>query len=523
MHRWKFTAALVALLLGLPYALLMVAGGVWLYQNGLLLEFFLGTAVLMIVGWLLAGRFKTIRPLKLAAEVKPGEHWSPMGEKAWQDVEKLAERIERNPPPFDKADRWWLLVRETLDTVAKQYHPKSDRPSLEVSLPDTLQIVELVSRDLRKTLRERIPGSHMVTINDFNRIKKLAGWWQQLYMGYRLLNFGFNPLGAVVRELRDAASGQMIDLSTDEIQRWAAGYCVRKAGFYAIQLYSGQLVADEEAFRDYVTKQSREDAGESQAAAERTAGEPLRALVVGQTKAGKSSLINALFGEVRAATDVIPLTAGIEPYVMEREGLPRAIILDTAGYATTDKHTLRELNEALLKTDLILLVCSARSAAREPDRALLADLHERFAADPERLMPPVVVALTHIDSLRPFAEWAPPYNLKEPNSPKAESIAAAVKAVATDLQLPEERVVPVCLLPERRYNVEEGLLPAVLATLPSAERAKLLRTLRQFRDEQYWQLLWEQAAGAGRFLAEAGATWAGHKAEDFARRMAGRE
>jgi len=434
-------------------------------------------------------------------------------------VEAIAARAQTNPPPIDQPERWWELLREVLVAVAKQFHPKSDKPALEVPLPDALQIVELVSHDLRSMLRERVPGSHMLTINDFNRIKRWAGWWQHLYMGYRLLYLGLNPIAALVREVRDAATGQMMDLSTDEIQRWATTFCVRRAGFYAIQLYSGQLQVDEEGFQRYVTKESHNQSGDAQQREEQLAGEPLRILVVGQTKAGKSSLINALFGEVRAATDVIPLTAGIEPFVLEREGLPRAIILDTAGYAAIKTDSLPELDEALLKTDLVLLACTARSAAREPDRLLLADLKKRFEQNRQRTLPPVVVVLTHIDSLRPFNEWSPPYNLAKPASPKAESIAAAAKAVARDLLLPEDAVVPVCLLPERRYNVDEGLMPAMLAALPSAQRAKLLRTLKQFRDEEYWRLLWQQATNTGRLLAKAGTRWAGKKVDEIVQRV----
>ena len=129
--------------------------------------------------------------------------------------------------------------------------------------------------------------------------------------------------------------------------------------------------------------------------------------------------------------------------------------------------------------------------------------------------------LTHVDSLRPLNDWSPPYNLVTPDSQKGQSIASAVKAVAADLKLAEESVVPVCLLPERRYNVEDGLLPVMLEALPSANRAKLLRSLQQFRDEEYWQLLWKQAANSGRLLAKAGANWAGKKVEEITRRVVG--
>ena len=62
-------------------------------------------------------------------------------------------------------------------------------------------------------------------------------------------------------------------------------------------------------------------------AAEQEAGresEPLRVLLVGQVKAGKSSLVNAMFGDLKAAVDVLPTTRGVVPLVLDRDGLRRA-------------------------------------------------------------------------------------------------------------------------------------------------------------------------------------------------------
>ena len=117
-------------------------------------------------------------------------------------------------------------------------------------------------------------------------------------------------------------------------------------------------------------------------------------------------------------------------------------------------------------------------------------------------MPVLIAALTHIDRLRPLQEWSPPYQLDPPQGPKAQQIAEAVEAVAADLAFPPVEVVPVCLLPERMYNVAEALVPAMLDRLPAAQRVKYVRCLRQQRDEQYWRRLWQQTIGAGRVLRD---------------------
>jgi predicted GTPase len=165
------------------------------------------------------------------------------------------------------------------------------------------------------------------------------------------------------------------------------------------------------------------------------------------------------------------------------------------------------IEEALaeaLRSDLVLLVVSAVNAAHEPDRRLLAQLRDRFAAQPQLRPPPVIVVLTHVDLLRPPRDWAPPYNVVTPDSEKARSIRGALEAVAVDLQLTPELVAPVCLLPERLYNVEEALVPLLVQVLPEAKRTLLLRGLETLHDQEQWELLWLQAWATGRFLWQIG-------------------
>jgi predicted GTPase len=187
------------------------------------------------------------------------------------------------------------------------------------------------------------------------------------------------------------------------------------------------------------------------------------------------------------------------------------VILDTAGYAdlATAGAALRDLGREARQCDLILLVCSARSAAREADRRWLDDLRGEYHSQPDRLPPPVVVVLSNIDQLRPPAEWNPPYDLHRPASMKARQMVEAIQAVAADLAVDVAAVVPVCLAAERVYNVEETLVPAILEVLPQAQRTQYLRCLRSYHQEQYWQQLWQQAIQSGRLLWKQGSAWLG--------------
>ncbi len=299
---------------------------------------------------------------------------------------------------------------------------------------------------------------------------------------------------------------QMLTGSANDTKRWALKFAVKRTGFYAIELYSGHLVLRGVEFDQYTTGPSRRAITREQARTESLENEPLRILILGQVKAGKSSLVNAMFGETRAAVDVVPRTKNIEPYLLERGGMQRAIILDTAGYedSTQTAAALDQARREIVQSDLVVLVSSAQTAARDADRRLLDEVRNSFQQTPDREFPPLVVALTHIDQLRPFREWDPPYDLAQSQGIKAQQIREAVEATAEDLAVDIERVIPVCLLEGRVYNVEEGLVPAILTFLGDAQRLKYLRCLREFKDEEYWRRLREQAVNSGRILLKAG-------------------
>jgi predicted GTPase len=135
---------------------------------------------------------------------------------------------------------------------------------------------------------------------------------------------------------------------------------------------------------------------------------------------------------------------------------------------------------------------------------LLRQLDGHFAAHPELRPPLVIVVLSHIDLLRPVREWNPPYNIAAPDSAKAHTIRAAMNAVAADLDIDTALVVPVCLLPDRVYNVDEALVPLLVEILPDAKRTLLLRSLKTLREKEQWTLLGRQARATGRFLWQLG-------------------
>ncbi len=490
----------------LPYLLVGAAGLWWLYLNEWLIWWMFVAALISLTTWILMRRLCKYNPLESYSSTGPSQDWSPQARNAWAKVEEISRRKELAQVSLDRPEPLLALGKEVVETVAKHFHPRSKSPSLEMPVPHLLRILELVAFDLRVACSANIPGSHILTVNDLVRLKRLFRLAPSIYRIYRVIALVINPSTAFARELSVLGQEQMLSASTAETKRWALEFAIKKTGYYAIELYSGQLVLRGVESKAYTTKRTRAAIDAERDRTQSAEGEPLRILVVGQVKAGKSSLINAIFGETRAAVDVVPRTKGLDAYVLERDELRRAIILDTVGYEeaaqTTD--TMNRLQKEVQTCDLIILVSSALTAARASDRRLLDEVRLNFQRNPDRQFPPLVIALTHIDQLRPYREWSPPFNLNEPDSIKAQHIREAMDAVAFELQVELSQIVPVCLLEEKKYNVEEGLISAIVNVLGPAERLKYLRCLREYRDESYWNHVWQQSVNAGRLLVKAG-------------------
>jgi predicted GTPase len=318
----------------------------------------------------------------------------------------------------------------------------------------------------------------------------LAETGYDLWRMVRLLN----PAAAVTQELRERFTRQLYDVGRAHLAQRLARAFVKEVGRAAIDLYGGNLRVAPERLQVHVTSATRKDLD----AAEVRHAEPVRILVAGQTGSGKSSLVNALSNAVEAAVDALPTTERFTAYRLTRDGLPAALIIDSPGLAGAGDH------EALIRaadtSDMVLWVCSVTRAGRAIDAKALSAMRRHFATGASRHRPPMLLILTHIDALRPFDEWEPPYDLAAPTRSKAQSILGAMEAAATELGFTADQVVPVRVdIAVAPYNVD-ALWAKIIELMPEAQRARLLRTLRDIKSESSWGTIWSQAAGAGRVI-----------------------
>jgi uncharacterized protein len=460
---WLF---LVAVLLFIaPYIAVFALGTYWTWQHGLIWYWAVGTGVPTLVGLALIERARRlIFPSAAASSPSPSAS-TPTGSAAMQSVLRISERLQAQNLLLEQPEVLEKTVRETaleiLETVARHYHPDAERPALETPVAHVAALVQLVADDFRRTFARSVPWGNTVTLGRLIWWKEKGdlGWRISMYLWQlnRIRRMIFRPATAIVQEVQDHFGQNLTAKSLGGLKRSAIDFCVTKAGEYAIQLYSGSFVLGDE-YRPRLAEQSAIGPFD---------GEPLQVLVVGQVKSGKSSLINALLGEMRAPVDVLPTTDAVDLYECEPRRLPRLILRDTPGYGAIDGTTgpFANLRRDIEECDLLVLVTSARSAARKTDRELLGKIHGLYQDNPKRMLPPILYVLTHIDAV--------------PDHLHAD--AAAV--VANDFGIRPLEIIPACTQWARLAN-RDGLVTAIQEKLPAAQRLKIARCVRQIRREQ---------------------------------------
>lgn len=498
--RWKIHFLIIMI----PFSIPLAAGFYWLWLHQMLILWLAVSAVLGAAWWLF-NQYLNRANLELELlDISASVEKTAQSKRAYEKIEQISALQRSSNPDLASSEFYMQTLLEVMRAVAEQYYPQRKDALLEIKLPYLLKVIEMLAQELRVSLSENVPGSHIFSVNDIVRSHRLANRGRELYRLFRIVSAGLDPVSAMVRELRILTTDSLLSCSTEELKHWLIDAYIKKIGYYAIELYSGNLVLDNSLFAN-PTRLSQQELEKIKHREAAVSAEPFRILVLGQTNSGKSSLINALFGIKKAETDVIPTTEGITSYLLERPGLETAIILDCEGYGSDDyQHSFSKVSEEIIRSDIIFLAISATNAARDPDKKMLQAIQDCFAAKNRNSLPPIVVALTHIDQLRPVREWSPPYDVIKPGSTKAQAIRLMMDAVTTELGLNIDQIAPVNLKPGFEYNVEEGLVPAVFQQLEQAKQVRYLRCLKEYRKEDYWRRLWKQSKGAGQFIAKKG-------------------
>ncbi len=464
-----------AALLLLPPLLLIPLGALWLWEQGHGLWFFALCLLAAMPSGLYVLRWRRPRQkAELAELATPEADWPERERAAFEKVRSFAETIE--PLSLTDADEAFALARRTVEQVARHYRPEDDNPLAAFTMPEGLLLVHRVSARLRQAVLEMVPLADRLTLAQMRSAHQVIGdaaplvqLGQDIYDLYRVVRPVINPASAALGEVRRLVFDAAWDAGKLRLQRRLTQLLVIEVGKAAIDLYSGRLRHDAAELDRVAAMTARADA----AAANDTAP-PLRVLIAGQTNAGKSSLLNALASDILAPVTPLPGPPGFRAFEATDPDGGAFVFVDAPGLDLSPA-AIAALGEEARRADIVLWTIAVTQAARETDAQGLKAFREWFAARPELNRPPLLCVATHIDQLRPFAEWEPPYDIVAAKRPKARSIRDSVEAIAGELALSPGSIVPVSLAPGRdAYNLD-ALRARIAASLPEARYAQLSR------------------------------------------------
>lgn len=491
---------LLFLVVALPWLSLIVLGSIWLWQGGVIWIWSIAVALLGLLAWPLATfvrrRAKNEARIALADLAEPSAGWSAAECDAWSAVLQMADAA--TPLQFSELKPLLVTARETVEVVAHHFHPEADDAWAQFTLPEFLLLTERLCRDIRRESRRHIPAagtirlSYLLWAHRQNRrygvVARTA--WRIGFGLWRFVRAALNPLQAAGQETSGAFVERAVNVLSYRVRAHATRLLVLEVGRAAIDLYAGRLVLSPEELQ---AARNRDVAGASTAAA------VVRIVLIGQVNAGKSSLLNALAQEVRGAVGPLPTTSNAAEYLLEVDGHPAVSLVDTPGL---DERKAPKLVAQVERADLILWVSSATQPAREPDREQLDEVRAWARKQLSRRTPHFLLALTHVDELRPAAEWKPPYDVIIPAGAKGRAIRAAIESTARALDMPLNTVVPVALPPNRApYNLD-ALWARIAVELDEAKLVQLDR-LRIGQKGLNVRALAEQLGRAGRTIIKA--------------------
>jgi predicted GTPase len=512
MSRWR--VVLVAILLLAPFLTLAGIGSYHLWSRGLGFVAWWPLVAPMVVGYTLALYWQRRRQLLRPVDFAPPLQWTDRDRQAWHLVETRAKKAATlDPGRLSELSFYLDTARELALELARFYHPGAADPLSSLTIPEILTVVELAAQDLAELVDQYLPGGHLLSVTDWRRAKQATEWYQTANKIYWAVTAVFSPVNTAMRYLASQAGiSRPLQLLQENLILWFYTAYLHRLGTYLIELNSGRLRVGARRYRElhHVWQGESNAVTTDQVASVPDPADQVKRItltVLGQVKAGKSSFINALLGEQRAATDVLPTTEQITRYELQPPGIPtRLVLLDTVGYGHTGpkEDHLEATEKAARESDLLLLVLHARNPARLADLELLKGLRNWFTTHLELRMPPVLGILTHVDLLSPAMEWSPPYDWTQPQRPKERAILDAWTAAREQLGEHLVGLVPLCTAPGKVYGLEDWFVPTMAQLLDEAHAVALLRCIKAEADtgkvRKVFRQMWKSSTQIARLL-----------------------
>lgn len=194
--------------------------------------------------------------------------------------------------------------------------------------------------------------------------------------------------------------------------------------------------------------------------------------IMGKTGVGKSSLCNALFRSEVCSVNAVEACTRQPQRVRLRFGQHYLTLMDLPGVgeSVTRDGEYRELYRDLMpQLDMVLWVLKADDRAYAVEEQFYQEVFAQYCGQ----QPPVLWILNQVDKTEPAERWNWPS--AQPSALQAERIAQKQQAVARQLGIAEQDILPVSV--RGRYRLSR-LVEAMITRLPKQARSPLVPHLQ---------------------------------------------
>lgn len=485
--QWVILALPVVSVLGF----LGVAAGLQIHQWGL--SWIWAVVVLVFVGW----RYLLARWVRLpdqiaaearafiqdnAAETPSAGH--PRREQAEAEIQTILVAAREDVLPWEDWAQFFRRCQTLIEAIAHVYYPTTKRPFLNIYVPDAYGLLRGTVDDVDQWMQKLSPVLGQVTVGQayetYETYRKLEPAARTVVKVWQWSRWIFNPVAALTRTSTQTYRTQANQQLLANLGQIVRETTLQALGERAIALYSGEAVRSLESLElklPEVETQTLQGIITEAAPAEAVEQAPLNVLLVGRTGAGKSSLVNTLFGRETAAVDVLPSTDTLQSYPFQNDLGETLILWDSPGYEQSGRDDLRQaVIEKAAEADLLLLVTPATDPALQMDLAFL----EEITTQVDDL--PIISIVTQVDRLRPIREWSPPYDWRSGDQPKENSIREAIAYRQEILGELSASILPMVTEDRSHDRPAWGGTELSAAMVDESDPAKQARMARFLRD-----------------------------------------
>ncbi|MBS0233587.1 MAG: GTP-binding protein HSR1 [Proteobacteria bacterium] len=234
----------------LPTVALIPLGSLWLWQHGYLLHWALATLICTTIAFAFERRTLGRPAPKTPDDAVATGMAMPTDKRAGVESPRIAAEAAVDVFAKDSNSRtissWNDVLNtglETVEIVAKVYHPSDKDPMLHFTVPEALTLIEQVSARLRPVFEGTIPLGNRLTVAQFAQVYRWRGIYDvagRAWSIWRVMRL-VNPTTAATYEMRDRLSKSLFGWLKETVSGRLVRAYIHEVGAAAIDLYSGEL------------------------------------------------------------------------------------------------------------------------------------------------------------------------------------------------------------------------------------------------------------------------------------------